>query len=242
MRPDYTLSIWPVGFTAEEAEKQEIIVHIHFDAKYRVSSIREIMGGDDINPDEEKEEELRGTYKRADLLKMHAYKDAIRRTGGAYVLYPGSDRTDPMKGFHEIIPGLGAFSIRPSATDDGTLQLKEFIQMVIAHLMDRASQYDRMSYHKYKIHESENTSALRESLPEKRDEARAAPPADTSVLIGSCENDELYGIIESDGLFCCRMNASDRFTSGMANPDYLVLYSKDGHVTSNIMRISENGP
>ncbi len=23
------------------------------------------------------------------MIKMHAYKDAIRRTGGAYVLYPG---------------------------------------------------------------------------------------------------------------------------------------------------------
>ena len=38
---------------------------------------------------EEKSENRKGIYKNADLLKMHAYKDAIRRTGGAYVLYPG---------------------------------------------------------------------------------------------------------------------------------------------------------
>ena len=58
------------------------------------------------------EEEERGMYRRADLLKMHAYKDAIRRTGGAYVLYPGTeDRV--VSGFHEIIPGLGAFAISP---------------------------------------------------------------------------------------------------------------------------------
>ena len=44
---------------------------------------------------------------------MHAYKDAIRRTGGAYILYPGTDNQNPLKGFHEIIPGLGAFAIRP---------------------------------------------------------------------------------------------------------------------------------
>jgi predicted component of viral defense system (DUF524 family) len=37
----------------------------------------------------EKAENRKGIYKNADLLKMHAYKDAIRRTGGAYVLYPG---------------------------------------------------------------------------------------------------------------------------------------------------------
>ncbi|MCD4674766.1 MAG: DUF2357 domain-containing protein, partial [Desulfobacula sp.] len=34
MRPDYTLSLWPADFiNREEAEKQELIVHIHFDAK-----------------------------------------------------------------------------------------------------------------------------------------------------------------------------------------------------------------
>ena len=39
----------------------------------------------------------RGGALRADLLKMHAYRDAIRReTAGAYVLYPGGD--DEVKG------------------------------------------------------------------------------------------------------------------------------------------------
>ena len=36
LRPDYTLSFWPVGIDEEEAEKQELIVHVHFDAKYKV--------------------------------------------------------------------------------------------------------------------------------------------------------------------------------------------------------------
>ena len=42
---------------------------------------------DEVSDDlsEMKREEERGTYKRADLLKMHAYKDAIRRTGGRCV-------------------------------------------------------------------------------------------------------------------------------------------------------------
>ncbi|MFB6076171.1 MAG: DUF2357 domain-containing protein, partial [Candidatus Aenigmatarchaeota archaeon] len=40
MRPDYTLSIWPKGFKEIEAEEQEIIVHVHFDAKYKVEGLK----------------------------------------------------------------------------------------------------------------------------------------------------------------------------------------------------------
>ena len=37
VQPDYTISIWPTAFTPEEAEENELMVHIHFDAKYRVT-------------------------------------------------------------------------------------------------------------------------------------------------------------------------------------------------------------
>ncbi len=59
----------------------------------------------------------RALIKEPTCLKMHAYRDAIRRTAGAYVLYPGDDQPKTKKGFHEIIPGLGAFAIRPSDID-----------------------------------------------------------------------------------------------------------------------------
>lgn len=90
MRPDYTLTLWTEGFSEEEAEIQKLIVHVHFDAKYKVEDLTRLFG-DDSGLDEEKEEQRQGIYKRADLLKMHAYRDAIRRTAGAYVLYPGTE-------------------------------------------------------------------------------------------------------------------------------------------------------
>lgn len=96
-RPDYTLTIWPGDITSEEAEREELITHIHFDAKYRIEQLflrdNTNKNNDEVSDDlsEMKREEERGTYKRADLLKMHAYKDAIRRTGGAYILYPGTE-------------------------------------------------------------------------------------------------------------------------------------------------------
>ena len=58
MRPDYSLSIWPDGIDAETAEKEELIVHIHFDSKYKVENIK------DIFIDEETEEDV--SFKRID--------------------------------------------------------------------------------------------------------------------------------------------------------------------------------
>src|SRR6056297_592624 len=119
LRPDYTLSFWPLGISEKEAEEQELIVHVHFDAKYKIANLADFLDQNyDNDLDEEKTENRKGIYKNADLLKMHAYKDAIRRTGGAYVLYPG-DKAINQKGFHEIIPGLGAFPVKPSKTDSG---------------------------------------------------------------------------------------------------------------------------
>jgi predicted component of viral defense system (DUF524 family) len=88
MRPDFTLSFWPDEFTPNQAERQELIVHVHLDAKYRVESVAELFGEPAENLDEIKKEQTQGRYKRADLLKMHAYRDAIRRSEGDYVLYP----------------------------------------------------------------------------------------------------------------------------------------------------------
>jgi hypothetical protein len=98
LHPDYTLTFWPEDLSEAEAERQELLVHVHFDAKYRVEDIEGLFGPSDEGVSEaelaerfEKEEkdELEGNYKRQDLLKMHAYRDAIKRSQGAYVIYPG---------------------------------------------------------------------------------------------------------------------------------------------------------
>ena len=85
MRPDYTLSFWPEVYDEASAEREDAIVHIHFDAKYRVEKVSDFFGEDN----EESLEDAMGarregrTAKRDDLLKMHAYRDAIRRSEGA---------------------------------------------------------------------------------------------------------------------------------------------------------------
>jgi len=154
LRPDYTLSFWPFGISEKEAEKQELIVHVHFDAKYKITPLTNFINQNSAKDlDEEKTENKKGIYKNADLLKMHAYKDAIRRTGGAYILYPG-DKLIKQKGFHEIIPGLGAFPIRPSKNDSGIGELKSFILELISHFENQDSQREKLARKTFEIFNS----------------------------------------------------------------------------------------
>jgi hypothetical protein len=244
LRPDYTLSLWPSNFSKPQAEEQEIIVHLHFDSKYKIENIAEIIGESGENLDSEKEDQLKGTYKRGDLLKMHAYKDAIRRTGGAYVLYPGKN-SKQLKGFHEIIPGLGAFCVRPNKTDDGTAELKSFIIEVTQHLINRASQRERLTYQTFDILKNKEDNKIFERLPETYAGKRVTHPADTFVLIGYYKNENHYKWIEKNGIYNFRMNSvrgSLRIEPGTAIADYLLLHTQDNLITGDIWQILEKGP
>jgi predicted component of viral defense system (DUF524 family) len=105
LRPDFTI----------EVEGRRWL----FDAKYRLE-------WEDLNvalKDERPEEDERQvTFKRADLYKMHTYRDAIRDTEAVFILYPGAvfrafniDRRwyeDPT-GLPPGFEGVGAIPLRP---------------------------------------------------------------------------------------------------------------------------------
>ena len=253
MRPDYTLTFWPFGFDESEAEHQELITHIHFDAKYKVTNISEIFN-DDVSSDdtdktdnvqEEKNENKKGIYKRADLLKMHAYKDAIRRTSGAYVLYPGTENETQLKGFHEILPGLGAFSIRPNEADDGTLALSNFIDKVIEQLVNRASQQEQQSFYTYSVHKDSppTGSKISDVIPEyyALDKIRLEPLKNLSVLIGYCKDDEHYEWICKNKKYNLRMESiqTDPMFFGAK---YLLIHKRGQLETGDIWKITETRP
>ena len=69
MRPDYTLSVWPGEIDEKEAEKEDLIVHIHFDAKYKLNRVLLKNENDDDSEEclnEEKEQQELGVYKEVD--------------------------------------------------------------------------------------------------------------------------------------------------------------------------------
>lgn len=247
LRPDYTLSFWPNGISETEAEKQELIVHVHFDAKYKIANLNDFLEqSKEGDLDEEKVENRKGIYKNADLLKMHAYKDAIRRTGGAYVLYPG-DKSINQKGFHEIIPGLGAFPVKPSKNDSGIGELKAFILEVIEHFINRASQREKIAYRTFDIYRNppESGNVVKEMLPEPYNTNRDLIPDDTFVLVGYYNSAEQYDWIQRNGLYNFRMGSGagslilDKET---VSSKFLLLHTSGDTRSSDLWRIVSRGP
>lgn len=261
MRPDYTVSLWPDGFSEEEAEAQELMVHVHFDAKYRLEQITDLLWNkEDENQDEAtdkvldevKQAEDRGTYKRADLLKMHAYRDAIRRSHGAYVIYPGnSNDGEPFKAFHEILPGLGAFALRPGA---GTETLERFLRDIVRHVSDRTTARERQSFQTYKSYLNTPPQVAEEQrpayslLPEQLAGDRHIPPIDTYVLVGWYKNEAHLEWIQSKGKYNFRLGPTEgglRLSPQVVGAHYLLLYGgPDGSARKGLFRIksSQDGP
>lgn len=247
LRPDYTLSFWPFGISEAEAEKQELIVHVHFDAKYKIANLTDFLEQNTENDlDEEKAENRKGIYKNADLLKMHAYKDAIRRTGGAYVLYPG-DKSINQKGFHEIIPGLGAFPVKPSKTESGIGELKAFILEIIEHFINRASQREKIAYRTFDVYKNppESDNVVNEPLPEPFNTNRDLIPDDTYLLVGYYNSQEQYNWIQRTGLYNFRMGSGagslilDKET---VSSKYLLLHTSGDTDSGDLWKIVSRGP
>ena len=111
-----------------------------------MENIDALFGSEEID---DGDEEDAGNYKRQDLLKMHAYRDAIKRSQGAYILYPGSGNRYFRGFYHEILPGLGAFAIAPDEFGKarGMADLEKFLEDVLKHLANRTTAQERISYH-----------------------------------------------------------------------------------------------
>ena len=142
-KPDYTLVMYPAELGSEEAaDEAGRVSFLHFDAKYKAEKLADVFGGWD-EPEGEVDEtaEEQRLYQKTDLLKMHTYNDAIKSTAGSYVLYPGNSKEEePMRRFHEILPGVGAFVLKPGG-DGGRDFLKQFLGDVFQNQANRFTQY-----------------------------------------------------------------------------------------------------
>ncbi|MEN9001077.1 MAG: DUF2357 domain-containing protein [Flavobacteriales bacterium] len=251
MRPDYTLSVWPQELSERKAEIEEQIVHIHFDAKYKVANftIKSNETKNDLTEEEKiierkelnkiKKEERAGKYKNADILKMHSYKDAIRRTGGAYILYPGTTKTE-FRGFHELIPGLGAFSVNPKNEEKDVSDLSDFIDLVIDELVNRASQRENIANKTYDIINNQQIT-LNDSIPEYINGKKLIPD-DSTVLVAYCKSEKHLKWINSKSLYNFRMN-SDRgalkLNKDTFNAKFLLLHLEGDESSSRLYTIKK---
>ncbi|MEO7677500.1 MAG: nuclease domain-containing protein, partial [Verrucomicrobiota bacterium] len=257
-------TFWPEDMDEAEAERRELLVHIHFDAKYRVENIEELFGANESEDADEEDKTSPGNYKRQDLLKMHAYRDAIKRSQGAYVLYPGEGNghddsksgagrwPHAMRGFHEILPGLGAFAIAPDENGEaiGLGDLTKFLDEVLAHLANRTTAQDRVSYHIAEAYEMKEEpvpyGALQ--LPETDiygANFRALPPAEEMVLAAWYRNEAQKALAErEDGFAFVRLGRRQgalHVHPNLARVRHVLLRSEGGVVATGLLSLREPG-
>jgi hypothetical protein len=130
---------------------------------------------------------------------MHTYNDAIRRTVGSYVLYPGdAEEGQKFRKYHELLPGLGAFAV-PPGKEDRLIELRTFITSALQTQRDKFSQLARINYWTH--------DTVREEPAEYHAGGTAAahgrPPVDTHIVLGYLRPDEDPEDYRKKGVFFC---------------------------------------
>lgn len=218
-RPDYTLVIVPDGYddlkwkaAENNAEAQGRIAYLHFDAKYRGENLPGLFGdgendavGDEGTNMEKQGSENVASAKLEDLYKMHTYNEAIRRTVGSYVLYPGPSIDEKeisrFARYHEIMPGIGAFAIRPGnekETNQGVNELCRFIAEILEHQLSKFTQSYRIA---------DTTQGIIRDTPvdyEREGEPKEHLLLPSANLILGYMHKEYESIFKSKGCFYCR--------------------------------------
>lgn len=108
LRPDFSLRIKLLG---ENTQNEHLVC---FDAKYKVKISNDGKVVDD--------EDITSECWEYDIYKMHTYRDALLRSHGSYVLYPGERRAWYAKTSEEdVIPSVGAIPLIPGSNSSSTL-------------------------------------------------------------------------------------------------------------------------
>ncbi len=151
--PSYSLPFKPDYSILVKIDEYQFF--LHFDAKYRsegdVLEFYEEIGREPLSHDVVKEETLEAfdqkeesevqerdmnedilrKYKDGDIYKMHTYKDAILRSEGAYIFYPGDRKAMFRVKNDQEIPSVGAFPLTPGKDSFEEQELQDFIIAVL---------------------------------------------------------------------------------------------------------------
>lgn len=206
LRPDCSLHIVPLH-PAQGADD----IWLHFDAKYRVSKIADVLGDD---------EEASYEAKTDDIYKMHTYRDAIVRAAGAYVVFPGTE-VITREQYEEVLPGLGAFPLRPSQTGsaEGSAAIRAFLDRAFDHVATQASRHERARFWRRTSIEGPTSAASVAAAT-----FLTRPPADTPVLLGYVKSPEHHHWIASARLYNLRADPQRAGAVGLRGPELGVSF------------------
>jgi hypothetical protein len=203
MVPDASVLIRPVEGRTRVERERDLDVWLHFDAKYKLDwasaqfeKVRAEMEEGVALEDEERER--LSVSRRDDLLKMHAYRDAIRRSVGAYVLFPGTSGPRQFREYVELIPGLGAFPLRPGE-NAGVAALERFVEDILLHAADQATAEERSRFWQSRIFAG--PAGSKRPVADFLDR----PPADTQVLVSWSSDERESRWTQTTGQFVLRL-------------------------------------
>jgi predicted component of viral defense system (DUF524 family) len=221
-KPDISLHIRPVGEEILQGNTSILDTWLHFDAKYKLTL---------LGPDDSHIGDIEDRVTKDDMNKMHTYRDAIVRSAGAYVLFPGSLQSS-FRQFEEILPGIGAFPLRPHSQDSerDKLELEIFLREVIEHCCNQATNRERTQYWQVR-HNSPEERNIQLNHQVRATPQLTLPPADTMVLVGYIRSPNV-GFVRSKLLYNLRAD-SDRDGSvspsdGMLAAPFVLLWSDGG--------------
>jgi predicted component of viral defense system (DUF524 family) len=238
MRPDISVRITPDPGALEYCDP----IWVHFDAKYRVERVEELLGDgsadDAATPaDDGLPKSGEGVAKREDLLKMHAYRDAIRLSAGAYVLYPGT-QNQKRRAYTEILPGLGAFRLRPDIAGEaeGVGELRIFLDELLTHAARQASQDERARFWNSRVRQGRRTGGGHPSGP-----LFLAPPDDTMVLVGFVKSLEHAAWIRRTKYYNLRADGRrGSVPRDLLDCDVLLLWGKEPEIAPSLWRVGKD--
>lgn len=169
------------------------------------------------------------------------------------LLYPGhagdGKQFAEYEGFHEMLPGLGAFAIRPRSdgTAEGMGALREFLDAVIDHLANRTTARERVTFHtaeSYTLQEQpvEYGGRALAERGELSDTRRALPPAEHHVLVAWFNDAEQLAWTMSKGWVVVRLG--DRKGTWTVPPEFattrhILLHTYGSKVEPGMLRLKE---
>jgi len=158
--------------------------------------------------------------------------------------YNPGDSSRQWRGYHEILPGLGAFPIKPG---NGEQAVEKFIREIVAHTCDRATARERQSYHTFQVQEAPPAYPVLRTFPERTAASlsRHAPPAETFVLVGWSKNEAHLKWIVREKLYNFRMDTragSLRLEPEITAAQYLLLHGEGANAEPGLLRITSKGP
>ena len=169
------------------------------------------------------------------------------------MLYPGrANAAVKLKGFHEILPGLGAFGVAPdeNGVAQGLESLAKFLDEVLAHLGNRTTAQERVSYHvaeSYTLKEEpvQYGALVLAERDELSDTTRALPPSEHHVVVAWYEDDAQLTWTMKTGFTVVRLG--DRRGTWHVPPEFasarhVLLHTHKSQVADGLLALKERKP